>query len=70
MEWIRYFVGTPQRFVRTFFTVASVVVMFTPGLLGIIVGRLLTELSPLLEPLLTIVVVCMGIRIILFGRRK
>ena len=69
VEWIRYFVGTPQRLVRSAVGLAILAVIFSPGLLRTVVERLLNELAPLFGPLLTLAVVFVGIRIILFGRK-
>jgi hypothetical protein len=69
-NWIRFFIGTPQRFLRTFVGVGLVVVLVSPGLLGLAISRFLQEAGSLIGPLLWIGIVVAGIRILLFGRRK
>lgn len=67
--WLRYFFGTPQRFVTTVVAVGLVTVLLSPGLLRIATERLIAEISPLLGPVLAIVIVFGGLRVILFGRK-
>ena len=69
MEWVRYFVGTPQRATRTLLGIGCVMVMVVPGLLRQIVERLLNEVAPLFGPLITLIVVFYGIKIIIHGRK-
>lgn len=69
-NWIRFFIGTPQRFLRTLIGVGLIVVLLKPGLLGLAVNRFLQETGPLMGPILTVVIVFAGLRIILFGRRR
>ena len=69
-QWFRYFLGTPQRFLRSFVVVGLIVVILNPGLLALAVNRFLGEMNPLIGPLLQIGIVVAGIRIILFGRKK
>lgn len=64
-QWVRFFVGTPQRFLATLAGIGLIVVVINPLLLAIAVGNLLVAVSPLLGPALTILIVLAGIRIIL-----
>lgn len=63
--WIKYFVGTPQRFTWTCVAIALVVVMLNPQILTNAVNALLIAISPLLGPALTILIVFTGIKVIL-----
>ena len=64
-HWIRFFVGTPRRFLATLAGIGLIVVMINPLLLAIAVARLIDAISPILGPALTILIVLAGIRIIL-----
>ncbi len=64
-QWVRFFVGTPQRFLATLAGIGLIVVLINPTLLEIAVDRLLMAINPLLGPALTILIVLAGIRIIL-----
>lgn len=68
-QWVRFFFGTPRRFVTTLAVIGMIVVLFEPGLLRLAAERLVAELSPLLGPVLAIVIVFAGLRLIIFGRR-
>jgi len=68
-NWFRYFLGTPQRALRTFIAAGLVAVVAKPGLLATAAERLVAELMPLLGPALAIVIVFAGLRLILFGRK-
>lgn len=71
MNWFRFFFGTPRRFLTTFTVVGLIVVLVFPGLLRLSAERLVNELAPLLGPVLMIVIVFAGLRMILgLGRRK
>ncbi len=65
--WIRYFIGTPQRFVWTFSVVGLITVIVFPGLLRFAAERLVMELSPLFGPALTLLIVFAGLRIMFGG---
>ena len=64
-QWIRFFVGTPQRFLATAAGIGLIIVLINPILLAIAVDRLIMAINPLLGPALTILIVLAGIRIIL-----
>lgn len=68
-NWLRYFFGTPQRAVWTLAVVGLITVIIFPGLLRTAANRLIAELSPLLGPVLAIIIVLGGLRMILFGRK-
>lgn len=69
-RWVRYFIGTPERFMRAVVVFGLIAVILNPGMLATVANRLIAELSPLLGPALTILIVLAGIRMILGGRRK
>jgi hypothetical protein len=50
--WIRFFVGTPQRFLYTLLGLAIVAVLAKPGLLTMTFNRLMAEVQPILAPLI------------------
>lgn len=64
-NWLRYFFGTPQRFVTTLAIVGLAIVIIFPGLLRMAAERLVAEIGPLLGPALAIIIVFAGIRMIL-----
>jgi hypothetical protein len=55
--------------VTTLAVLGMIVVVIYPGLIRIAAERLVSELSPLLGPVLAIIIVFAGLRLILFGRR-
>lgn len=55
--WIKFFAGTPQRFLATAGAVALVVVIVCPGLLATASNRLMLELAPVLGPALNIAII-------------
>ncbi len=65
-QWLRFFFGTPQRFMTTAVVIGGIIVLVNPGLLGRAVNGLVQELWPVN----VIVLVFCGIRILLGGRRK
>ncbi len=67
--WIRFFIGTPKRFTVTMLCIGLVVVMINPSILVHAINSLVTGLSPLLGPVLAILIVFAGIRLILGGRK-
>lgn len=69
-RWIRYFIGSPERFMRTVVVFGLIAVILNPGMLRVAAGRLINELSPLLGPALTILIVLAGIRLIIGGGKK
>ena len=64
-QWVRFFLGTPQRFLATLAGIGLIVVIFNPLLLAVAVNSLLEAINPLLGPVLAILIVLAGIRIIL-----
>ena len=46
--WVRFFVGTPQRFLWTLLGLAVVAVLVKPGLLAMTFNRLMAEVQPIL----------------------
>lgn len=69
-EWLRFFFGTPRRFVATVAVVGMVVVILSPGLLYRAASGLVRELWPLVQLFLMICIVIYGFRLIIFGRSK
>ena len=69
-EWIRFFFGTPKRFLWSALVVGLVVVTINPGLLQSAVVRLLQELTPLIGPLLSILIIIVALRVIVGGFKK
>ena len=82
-RWFRFFFGTPQRFLGTMVGVGVVFCLFQPGVfanalqnsitaighaLAAGINELCVAFEPLLQPILTILIVFAGIRFILFGR--
>ncbi len=66
-NWIRFFVGTPRRFLATAAVLGLIAVMINPGLLRTAVERLLVEVSPLLGPVISLIIVIGALRIIFSG---
>lgn len=64
-QWIRFFVGTPQRFVGTSLVVGLIVVLTNPGLLRTAGERLVAEVSPLVGPAIMLGIVILGFRLML-----
>lgn len=67
-EWIRFFVGTPRRFLTTMTVLCLIGVLIRPGLLRTAVERFVVETSPLIHsllgPLLAILIVIFGMRVV------
>jgi hypothetical protein len=67
--WFRYFVGTPQRFVNTLVAVGIVFSLFRPDVFAMALQNAVTSIlmavMPLMQPILTIVIVVAAIRWIL-----
>ena len=68
--WFRYFLGTPQRFVRTLIAAGIVLVMIKPELLERAVAGIFVAIQPLIGPAVTLAIVIYAIRIIIGGKRK
>jgi len=68
--WLKFFIGTPQRFLGTLAGFAVLAVMISPGLLQNVLGRVVSEVGPLMGPLFAIAVMFLGIRHIVFGGRR
>jgi len=69
-EWIQFFFGTPRRFCWTVAVLGLLTVLIFPGLLATAVSRLVAELSPLLGPVLAVLIVVGGLRMIFRGRGR
>ncbi len=73
-RWIRFFIGSPQRFLATLLAVGVIVCMINPALfeqaLSNAVSAILHSLGPLLGPVLAVVIVFAGLRMIVFGGKK
>jgi len=75
--WIRFFIGTPKRFLASLVGAGFVFGLFRPDLIQQAVYDLfqavLTAITPFIEPLLTLGIVFIGLGIILrvlFGGKK
>ena len=55
--WVRYFIGTPQRFMRTALVVGLIIVVIKPGLLALACTRLMAEIGPVLGPAIQLAIV-------------
>jgi hypothetical protein len=70
-QWIRFFLGTPQRFLATAAGLAAIYGLFAPETVGNAVHALLQALLmavlPFVEPLLTLAVIVLGFSIMLRG---
>jgi hypothetical protein len=69
MNWARFFLGTPVRFIMTLVVVAALAAVskIWPGMIQSALSQLAQELSPLLQVALTIIIIGFGIRIIFNG---
>ena len=65
--WVSYFIGTPQRMMRTIIGVSLIVVLIKPELLERAVSALMVAVQPLIAPALTILIVFAGLRIMFHG---
>lgn len=65
--WLRFFVGTPQRFLGTFAVLGMITVVIFPGLLRTAVERLVYEITPVVGLVLVILVMFAGFRIMFGG---
>lgn len=54
MEWIRFFVGTPQRFLGSFLGFFILAGVFIPGVADAIAARIMAAVNSLFAPLLVI----------------
>ena len=72
MNWLRYFFGTPQRFLRSLIMIGVMICLVNPELfaqaLNQAVTAILVALQPLLGPVLAVIIVFAGLRTILFGK--
>lgn len=65
MNYFRFFLGTPRRLLTTLVGLGLVIVMISPGILETAANRLVVAMMPLLAPVLTIIIVLAGVRMIL-----
>jgi len=74
-EWFRYFVGTPQRAMRTFIAIVVITFILFPAILRVVIERFIAELSPLfaraatatsqiIGPLFTLVILLLALYIL------
>lgn len=70
MSYFRFLFGSPRRTFTTLGVFCALVVFFSPGLLRLIIQRMMTELSPVIQPLLTIAIVLGGLKMICGGKKK
>jgi len=65
LPWIRFFVGTPRRFLATATVFALAFVLAFPGLLKAAAFRLAEELGPVFGLAIQVAIVLIGLRLIL-----
>jgi len=65
MNWFRFFLGTPRRFLATMTAIGLITVMIFPSLLRTAVERLLAAINPLIGPAVTLLIIFLAYRIIL-----
>lgn len=72
-RWIRFFLGSPQRFVASLVGVGFIVCLISPGLfeqtMSQAVSAVILALQPVVGPALAIVIVFAGLKYIVFGRK-
>lgn len=73
-RWIRFFLGTPQRFLGSLVGVGFVICLINPVIFERAINHAITTvivaLQPLIGPCLALIIVFAGIRMILGGGRK
>ena len=73
-RWIRFFLGTPHRFLGTLVGVGFFICLVEPTLfaraLNQAVSAIIIALEPLLGPVLAVLIVFAGIKMILGGGRR
>jgi hypothetical protein len=65
MPWIRFFIGTPRRFMATAAVFALAFVLAFPGLLKVAAFRLVEELGPVIGLAIQLAIILIGLRLIL-----
>lgn len=70
-EYLRFFLGTPRRFLATLGGIMLIICMVNPallpGALAALVSALLAGLSPLLGPVMALLILFFGLRMIFRG---
>ena len=73
-RWIRFFFGSPQRFLGSLVGIGFVICLINPSIferaLNQAITAVITALQPLIGPCLALIIVFAGIRMILGGGRK
>ncbi len=68
-QWIRFFIGTPQRFLGTLGGLTVMFGLFFPRVVGSavhdLIAALMEAIAPFVQPLLTLGVICLGLGILL-----
>jgi len=64
-EWFRFFLGSPERFLRTTIGLCIIAVLVKPSILVDAVNHVFIAIQPLIGPLITIAIVLYGIKLIL-----
>ena len=71
MDWVRFFVGTPRRFLATMVVPMMIFAYFRPDIIQTSLHNLLEALllavAPFVEPLMVLAVVCIGLGMMLRG---
>ena len=69
MQWVRFFVGTPQRFLATMVVPLLVFAYFRPDIIQTaifnLVNAVLSAVAPFVQPLLTLALVFFGLAIMI-----
>ena len=73
-RWVRYFLGTPQRVVLTLIGIGFIICLFSPSAFEFAlisaVNAIFRAVSPLLGPVLAVLIVLAGIKLILGGHKR
>lgn len=65
--WIRFFLGTPKRFLGTCAGLAILAAIIEPSLLQVVAERLMNAFGPLFGPLLQLAIVLFGFKVVFSG---
>jgi len=66
-KWIKFFVGTPKRFLIVLCAISLVVCMFNPGMLRTTCERFVQEVSPLISLAIVLGICWLGFRMMFRG---
>ena len=66
-KWIKFFVGTPKRFLAVVCAIGLVVCMANPGMLRNACERFVQEVSPLISLIIVLGICWLGFRVMFKG---